>query len=91
MLVGFNRSAALRFSFLMYIPVSLGTMVFSVGDVVGNEAFSGQIILLLVAFIGAIIATYFALIWFIDIMKSGNLKYFAFYCFIVGAAVFFFL
>ncbi|WP_277673941.1 undecaprenyl-diphosphate phosphatase [Piscibacillus halophilus] len=90
MLVGFNRSSALRFSFLMYIPVSIGTMVFSVSDIAGNEAFSGQFILLLVALIGAIVASYFALLWFIDIMKSGNLKYFAFYCFIVGAIVFLF-
>lgn len=90
MLVGFNRSAALRFSFLMYIPVSVGTMIFSLNDIAGNEAFSGQMTLLLVALIGAVVASYFALIWFIDIMKSGNLKYFAFYCFIVGAVVFLF-
>ncbi|TFB22028.1 UDP pyrophosphate phosphatase [Filobacillus milosensis] len=86
MLVGFNRSAALKFSFLMYIPVSLGTMIFSIDEITKN--FSSQAVLLLVALIGSIIASYFALLWFINIMKSGNLKYFAFYCFIVGALVF---
>ncbi|RPF52094.1 undecaprenyl-diphosphate phosphatase [Aquisalibacillus elongatus] len=89
MLVGFKRSSALRFSFLMYIPVSLGTMIFSVNDM--KDEFSSQFALLLIALIGAIIASYFALIWFINIMKSGNLRYFAFYCFIVGALVFIFM
>ncbi|GEL76895.1 undecaprenyl-diphosphate phosphatase [Tenuibacillus multivorans] len=90
MLIGFKRSSALKFSFLMYIPVSVGTMIFSVNDMIGNENFSGQFVLLIIGLVGAIVASYFALLWFINVMKAGNLKYFAFYCLIVGALVFLF-
>ncbi|MGM8214673.1 undecaprenyl-diphosphate phosphatase [Bacillaceae bacterium W0354] len=91
MLIGMKRDSALRFSFLLYIPVSIGTMIFSVSDIASDPNVSSQLPLYLVALVAAIVASYFALLWFIDIMKKGNLKYFAFYCFIVGALVFFLL
>ncbi|MFD1017844.1 undecaprenyl-diphosphate phosphatase [Thalassobacillus hwangdonensis] len=84
MLLGMKQDTALRFSFLLYIPVSLGTMVLSIGDIVGLEDRSLMIPWLL-AIMASIIATYFSLKWFMNIMAQGNLKYFAFYCFIVGA------
>ncbi|HLR09686.1 MAG TPA: undecaprenyl-diphosphate phosphatase [Bacillota bacterium] len=87
MLVGMKRETALRFSFLLYIPVSLGITVLSVGDMIGADHFSTFMIPYLLAFMAAIIASFYALRWFINIMKRGNLKYFAIYCFIAGAAV----
>ncbi|MGN8644613.1 undecaprenyl-diphosphate phosphatase [Gracilibacillus sp. HCP3S3_G5_1] len=88
MLLGMKQETALRFSFLMYIPVSAGTMMLSVGDVVNDPNFSSLWIPYLIAFMAAIIATYFSLRWFMNIMAKGNLKYFAFYCFIVGIIAF---
>ncbi|MFB1050071.1 undecaprenyl-diphosphate phosphatase [Paraliobacillus sp. JSM ZJ581] len=83
MLLGMKQETALRFSFLLYIPISLGTMVLSLDDLLTPELKTMWIPYLL-AFITAIIATYYALRWFMNIMAKGNLKYFAFYCFIVG-------
>ncbi|MFD1037705.1 undecaprenyl-diphosphate phosphatase [Virgibacillus byunsanensis] len=91
MLVGMKQETALRFSFLLYVPVSLGITVLSVTDIIADENFNAFMIPYLLAFIASIIASFFALKWFINIMKSGNLKYFAFYCFIVGALVIIFL
>ncbi|PKR78333.1 UDP pyrophosphate phosphatase [Halalkalibacillus sediminis] len=88
MLLNMKRSSALRFSFLMYIPVSIGTMIFAVEDIIGDEAVRGQLTLYIIALVGAIFASYFALLLFINVMKSGNLKYFAFYCWIVGLLAF---
>ncbi|WP_217585944.1 undecaprenyl-diphosphate phosphatase [Lentibacillus saliphilus] len=89
MLVGMSRETALRFSFLLYIPVSLGISVLSIGDLIKDKNF--DIIPNLLAFMASIIASFYALKWFINIMKKGNLKYFAFYCFIVSTLVILFL
>lgn len=83
MLLGMKQKTALRFSFLLYIPISLGTLLLSINDLFTAEA-KAMWIPYLLAFITAAIATYFSLKWFMNIMARGNLKYFAFYCFIVG-------
>jgi len=88
MLIGTRKATALRFSFLLYIPVSLGTVLLNIDEFIDSGVFSTMLIPYLLAFLGSIVASYFALKWFINIMKQGNLKYFAFYCFIVGTVVF---
>lgn len=87
MLLGMKQETALRFSFLLYIPISLGTLLLSIDDLL-TPALQSLWIPYLLAFITAIIATYFSLRWFMNIMAKGNLKYFAFYCFIVGLLAF---
>ncbi|RLL45507.1 undecaprenyl-diphosphate phosphatase [Oceanobacillus piezotolerans] len=89
MLVGMKQETALRFSFLLYIPVSLGTAILDIPDLVSSEAFQALLIPNIVAFITAFIATYFALKWFMNIMAKGNLKYFSYYCVVVGLLVIF--
>lgn len=91
MLLGMKQETALRFSFLMFIPVSVGTMVLSFGDLVQDNQFNTLWIPYAIAFMAALIATYYSLRWFMNIMAKGNLKYFAFYCFIIGFIVFIFL
>ncbi|UOQ43448.1 undecaprenyl-diphosphate phosphatase [Halobacillus salinarum] len=90
MLLGMKQQTALRFSFLLYIPVSLGTMLLSVDDLL-NQNLSELWLGYTIAFIASVIASYLSLKWFMNIMARGNLKYFAFYCFIVGALVLIFL
>lgn len=92
MLVGMKTETALRFSFLLYIPVSLGITMLSAGDLIGGGSeFSAVAIPSILAFAAAIIATYYSLRWFMNIMAQGNLKYFAYYCFAVGILVILFL
>ncbi|MFB4168260.1 undecaprenyl-diphosphate phosphatase [Virgibacillus sp. JSM 102003] len=91
MLVGMKQETALRFSFLLYIPVSLGTGVLEIPDIISDPNFDQLMIPYVVAFITTFIATYFALKGFINIMAKGNLKYFSYYCVIVGALVILFL
>lgn len=82
--VGMKQDTALRFSFMLYIPVSLGGMILGISDLIKSPNLSTLAVPYLVAFIGALIMTYFAMRWFMGIMAKGNLKYFAYYCFIVG-------
>ncbi|WP_101843469.1 undecaprenyl-diphosphate phosphatase [Halobacillus sp. Marseille-P3879] len=90
MLLGTKQETALRFSFLLFIPVSAGTMLLSVGDLLEDDL-ATLWPSYLVAFLASIVASYFSLKWFMNIMAEGNLKYFAIYCFIVGSLVWYFL
>ncbi|RKD73571.1 undecaprenyl-diphosphatase [Sinobaca qinghaiensis] len=90
MLLGTKQETALRFSFLLYIPISIGTTVLSLDTILG-ENLPDMWLNYLVAFIASIITSYISLKWFMNIMAKGNLKYFAIYCFIVGALVLLFI
>lgn len=72
----------LEFSFMMYIPISIATMAL---EVINFDGLNGVSIFSIIgAFTMSLVFTYFAFKWFIYMVKEGNLKYFAVYCFIVG-------
>ena len=87
MALGMKQETALRFSFLLYIPVSLGTAILSVPDILGDPEFNQKLIPLTIAFIASFVLSYYSLKWFMGIMERGNLKYFSYYCWIVGILV----
>lgn len=91
MLLGMKQETALRFSFLLYIPVSVGVTVFSFTDLIKDIQYSTSAIPYTLSFLAALIASYYALRWFMNIMRHGNLKYFAYYCFGAGLLVILFL
>jgi undecaprenyl-diphosphatase len=82
--LGLKQETALRFSFLLFIPVSFGGMILSFSDIIGDPDLSTLAIPYVVAFIASLVASYYSLKWFMGIMARGNLKYFSFYCFIAG-------
>lgn len=82
--VGMRQDTALRFSFMLYIPVSLGSMVLGISDLLSDPGIGALVVPYVAAFIAALFMTYFSMKWFMDIMAKGNLKYFAYYCFLVG-------
>lgn len=84
---GINQETALRFSFLLFIPISLGGAVLSISDIVNDSNLSQMAIPYIMAFLGSLVASYFSLKWFMNVMAKGQLKYFALYCFIVGPLV----
>ncbi|MBM7579965.1 undecaprenyl-diphosphate phosphatase [Jeotgalibacillus terrae] len=81
---GMKQETALKFSFLLYIPVSLGGVVLGISEFINEPDKSDLIIPYLLAFVSTLIMTYIAMKWFIGVMKNGNLYYFSYYCFIVG-------
>lgn len=87
MLLGLKREVALKFSFLLYIPISFGATILSLRDFVSDPFLQTLLIPYILAFSAAVIATYFSLRWFINLMMRGNLKYFSYYCFFVGIYV----
>jgi len=91
MLVGMKKETALRFSFLLYIPVSLGTGILEIPEIVKDPNMNLLWVPYLIAFITTFIATFFALKWFMNVMRNGKLEYFAYYCVVVGILVLIFL
>ncbi|RVT62511.1 UDP pyrophosphate phosphatase [Niallia taxi] len=82
--VGIKQETALRFSFLLYIPVSLGGVILGFSDFIGEPNKAELVLPYLSAFIATLIMSYLAMKWFMGIMKKGKLIYFTYYCFSVG-------
>ncbi|WP_420387026.1 undecaprenyl-diphosphate phosphatase [Roseivirga sp.] len=82
-LLGVDRQKAARFSFLMVVPLILGKMAKDIlsGDLGSTQTNTG---LLIIGFIAAFIAGLLACQWMIALVKKSQLKYFSFYCMIVG-------
>ena len=82
-LLGIDREKAARFSFLMVVPLILGKMAKDIlsGDLGASQTDST---LLIAGFAAAFIAGLFACKWMIALVKKSQLKYFSYYCLIVG-------
>jgi undecaprenyl-diphosphatase len=81
-----ERGLAIRYSFFLAIPVSLGTMLLKTGEII--EQFSGANFLnYSLAFIVALVSAIITLKWFLEIIRRGKLKYFTYYCVTVGVLV----
>lgn len=82
-LLGIDREKAARFSFLMVVPLIFGKMA---KDIMGGEisANMSTLVPLGIGFIAAFITGLIACKWMIKLVKKSQLKYFAYYCFIVG-------
>ncbi len=75
----------MKFSFLLYIPISLAASLLSILDL--SESEDTFIAGYIGAFLISIFTTYFAVKWFFKMVRKGNLKYFSIYCFTVGTLV----
>lgn len=91
MFLGFKRETAFKFSFLLYIPISLATMLLGMKDLIHSNISMNLWMSYGLSMLVSGIVTYFATKWFNGVMKKGKLIYFVFYCLIVGALVLCFL
>lgn len=83
-----DLNTALRFSFMMYIPVSFGALLLGILDLnTTNTYIPGYI----GAFIASLFGTYFSISFFFKLVRKNNLKYFGYYCLTISMAVLFYL
>ena len=83
MMLGNKKSEIAKFSFLMVlVPVIGANLVEMRSGEFTTEGTSFMVIL--AGFITAFISGYFACKWMINLVKKGNLTWFAIYCIIVG-------
>lgn len=80
--------SALRFSFMMYIPASIGAVGIGIYDLAKNGFGEiGSTAGYVGAFFASLFGTYFAINLFFKLIKNKNLKYFAYYCLSVSVLV----
>ncbi len=84
LLLGIARPEATRFSFLMVIPLILGSMAKTILDNGISVFGGGEILPLITGFVAALISGVVACTWMIKLVKRSKLSYFALYCLIVG-------
>ena len=82
-LLGIDKEKAARFSFLMVVPLIVGSMAKSILDADSIEA-DTSLLPLIIGFITAFFTGLAACKWMINIVKKAQLKYFSWYCFIIG-------
>lgn len=86
-----DRETALRYSFMLYIPVSLGTTILGIKDLISSSNLHDIILPYGLGFIASMIVSYYTLRWFIKIVKKGNLKYFSIYTLLLGLLILIFM
>lgn len=87
MLRGFERTFAVRFSFLMSMPAVLGANILTLKDVIETGAFHMELLpVYLVGTVVAAVVGYFAIRLVNLLASKGRFGAFAWYCWIVGAA-----
>lgn len=84
---GLKRDVAFKFSFILYIPISIATMLLGVKDLMEASISINMWITYFIAMIVSGIITFISTKWFNNIIKRGKLIYFSIYCLIVGLLV----
>ena len=91
MFLKLKRDTAFKYSFMLYLPISLATMVLGTKDLISSNIESSILVCYFISMIISGIVTYFATKWFNKIVKEGKLIYFFYYCLSVGIIVLLFL
>ncbi|PCJ28540.1 MAG: UDP-diphosphatase [Flavobacteriales bacterium] len=84
-LLGIDREKAARFSFLMVVPLILGKIARDIMDG-AFDVIDGSVLNYVVGFIAAFITGILACTWMIKLVKKSKLRYFAYYCLVIGVA-----
>ena len=79
-----SRETAFNFSFMLYIPISIATMILGVKDVLNSPISNSLLLPYILGMIVAGIVTYITIGWFKKIIEKGKLNYFIIYCLLIG-------
>lgn len=85
-----DKNTAFNFSFMLYLPISISTMILGIRDILEQDMTS-----LFIPYIGGMIIagifTYITVGWFKKLIENNGLKYFIYYCLVVGMLAIMFL
>ncbi|MFC1767096.1 undecaprenyl-diphosphate phosphatase [Candidatus Margulisiibacteriota bacterium] len=87
LLRGLKRPLAARFAFLLSIPAIVGATIYELKDIMELSFKGVGAVPLLLGVVSAFISGYFAIGFFIGLIKKKKISIFAYYCFIVGSFV----
>ena len=87
--VNLNKDTTVNYSFMLYIPISIATMILGVKDLIGSGNLNELFVPYSFSMIASAIVTYYSAKLFINAFKNNKLIYFSVYCLILGIIVFF--
>lgn len=82
LILGIKKEEAIRFSFLLAIPAILGATILNIDDLAHGIDMN-----MIVGFIVAIVISYYVLKLMINLVLKNRLRWFAYYCLIVGIVI----
>lgn len=84
LLCGMSRKTSLKYSFMLYFPVSVVTMLLGIGDIITGGITIGLLGYYLIGMVFAFIGTYYAHKWLTKTVEDGKLWHFSLYLFTVA-------
>ena len=84
LLIGFNRSFAVKYSFIMSIPAILGAMLLELKDITLASVAVGEVICYVVGTVIAGIVGYICIKLMLAVVRNKKFKFFAIYCLVIG-------
>jgi len=88
LLCGLKRDSALKYTFILYFPISIATMFLGVHDLLASPEISALAIPYLCGLIASGIVTYLTYKWLSKIVKDGQLWKFSIYCLLLAIFIF---
>ncbi len=85
LLCGLERETAVRYSFILAIPVILGSSFLGIRHVTIEWILESGLAPLALSFAVSLAASLVGIIWLIRFLRQGRLYWFAIYCFILGS------
>ena len=82
LLCGMSRKTSLKYSFMLYFPVSISTMLLGIKDIAAGGITVGLFGYYLVGMFFAFIGTYLAYKWLTNVVEKGKLWHFSLYLFL---------
>ena len=83
-----GRQTALKYTFILYFPVSLAAMLLGIKDVISTPNITNMILPYFLGMIASFIVTYFSYKWLSSIVTKGKLAYFSIYCLLLSLFIF---
>lgn len=88
LLCNMKRSTALKYTFILYFPISCATMLLGVSDMIEAGNLSSLAIPYLCGLVSACIVTYFTYKWLTNLVQKGKLWKFSIYCVCLALFIF---
>lgn len=88
LICGMKRSTALKYTFILYFPISVATMALGVSDLIEAGNLSQLLVPYTCGLVAAGIVTYFTYNWLSNLVKKGKLWKFSIYCLCLAIFIF---
>ncbi len=85
LLCGFDKSFAVRYSFIMSIPAVLGAVILQLKDITSLSITGQEALYYVIGTLVAAVVGYICIKTMLVLVRGKKYKYFAYYCFLVGA------